>query len=280
MRKIQTLKIIPLIIISIIGFTACVEIIHGDVNQVEITSEVPAAAAPAQPAGYTDFPYVDQGSFRIYYEPAVASAVDDAGELVPAGDGSGGYEIPHPEFADFNFSPLQAHIYVARVMDYEGSAEFAPGTIADLHRLIEGASEFERCVPEPPLATFFQECAHQEFVANPAHVALGNGQAVRFVTAYAIQNLAPVDNSTLVYVLQGFTDDGRYYVKAIVELMHAQLEGTGEVPSEIYAAPDLETINAYFDQFKEMFEAAPDEFTPRLEQIDQVMAGLYVVEVP
>jgi hypothetical protein len=206
--------------------------------------------------------------------------VDDAGELVPAGDGSGGYEIPHPEFADFNFGPLQAHVYVARVADYEGSAEIAPGIVADLHRLIEGASEFERCVPELPLATFFQECAHQEFVANPARVPLGNGQAVRFVTTYAIQNLAPVDNSTLVYVLQGFTADGRHYVKAIVELKHAQLEDTSEVPAEIYAAPDIETVNAYFDQFKDMFDAAPDEFTPGLEQIDAVMAGLFITEAP
>jgi hypothetical protein len=90
--------------------------------------------------------------------------------------------------------------------------------------------------------------------------------------------LRPVGNDTLVYVLQGFTDDGEFYFKAIVDLMHTQLQALGEIPQDIYAAEDAETVAAYFSGFTEMFNQSEDDFTPRLDWIDNVMASLYIEE--
>lgn len=255
-----------------------------------------ASSCDPKPAVYRDFPFVQQGNIRIYYDPKMDTYVCAVGEVVPASDGEGLYAVPHPEFAVFNFSHFKAHIYVAPVAEYEETADFAPGIIADLQRLIEGADEFERCIPELPLNTFYHECEHQQFISNTARFRIGNGQAVRFVSVYGIQDMVPVGNDTLVYVLQGFTDDGEYYVKAIVKLMHSQLPGIGEIPPEVYAAQDADAVNAYFEEYAQMFNQSESEsktwlewiervmgslysrseFTPRLEWIDQVMGSLFI----
>jgi hypothetical protein len=220
--------------------------------------------------------FVEQGGIRIYYNESIADVVSDAGSVIPAAGGEGAYSSPHPQIADFDFSPMQAHIYVASVTEYESAADFAPGLIADLSRLIEGADVFGDCVYELPLDTFYQECSHQEFVANPKRISFKNGSGVRFVSVYAIQDFAPVGNDSLLYVFQGVTDDGQYYVKAIAELDHAQLESTGEIPAEIYAAPDVETVNAYFLQFEDLLNQSEGDFTPGLDWIDSVIGSLFI----
>ena len=132
------------------------------------------------------------------------------------------------------------------------------------------------CVPELPLGTFFHVCDHQEFISNLKVVNFGNGGGVRYITVYAIQDFAPVGNDSLVYVFQGFTDDGKYYVKMIVEMMHSQLEGVGEIPQEIYSANDAGTFDAFFREYATMFETSENEFTPDLDWIDGVLAALII----
>jgi hypothetical protein len=234
-----------------------------------------AISCDAKPAAYRDFPFVQQGSARIYYDPKIDSYVSNVGKVIPASDGKGLYMVAHPEFAEFNFSLIKARIYVTPVAEYEKTADFAPEIIADLQRLIEGSESFENCVPELPLNQFFHDCGHQQFISNNARIRLGNGQAIRFVTVYGIQDLRPVGNDTLVYVLQGFTDDGEYYVKAVVKLMHSQLPGIGEIPPEVYTAQNADEADAYFRDYAQMFDQSEGESKPLLEWIEQVMGTLY-----
>ena len=275
-------KFLALILLIIPAFSAaCAPVINEDPEYVDFSAEDTAVEEEMEDAvEETDNIseeglFVEQGDIRIYYDASVENYVDDAGEVFPPADGNEMYSPANPGYVDFNFSPMQAHIYVARVDAYEEAAEFAPALIADLQRLIDGAEDFGSCVPELPLGTFFQDCSHQQFVSNSARIPFGNGSGVRFVTVYAIQDLAPVGNDLLVYVFQGFTDDGQYYVKAIVEMMHAQLGGMGEIPAEIYAA-DAETVDTYFTQFADTLNANEGEFTPELEWIDSVIAALAI----
>ena len=287
-KKILFLNII-LTVSLLLSVSSCSPISQRETKQEESSSDpvVEAdkqeeSAAPEQPAAEPSDQvehgelFVEQGGIRIYYDDSISTSVDDAGNVIPAASGEGPYVSSHPDIADFNFSPMQAHIYVTSVAEYESVADFAPGLIADLSRLVEGADVFGDCVYELPLDSFFHECSHQEFVANPKRISFKNGAGVRFVTVYAIQDLAPVGNDNLLYVFQGFTDDRQYYVKAIVELMHVQLEGIGEIPAEVYAATDAETINAYFSQFEDMFNQSESDFTPDLDWIDSVIGSLFI----
>ena len=251
-------------------------------EQVVVADDQEDATAPEQEAEDISKPaepgelYFEHGGIRIYYDDSISPSIDDAGSVIPATSGEGPYMSAHPQISDFNFSPMKAHIYVTSVAEYETAADFAPGLIADLSRLIEGADVFGDCVYELPLDTFYHECSHQEFVANPKRISFKNGAGVRFVTVYAIQDLAPVGNEGLRYIFQGFTDDNKYYVKVVVEMMHAQLEDIGEIPAEVYAATDAETINVYFSQFEDMFNQSEGDFTPDLDWIDSVIGCLFV----
>jgi len=259
---------------------SCVQVIYEDPNEVDFSPDETAPVATQDAVmvdeDFRQLQFVQQGDVRIFYDASVAAYLDDAGTFVPPSSGEEAYTDPHPGYADFNFSPMQAHIYVADAAAYQAAADFAPGVIADLQRVIEGMSVADPCVPELPLGTFFHECFHQQFVSNFKQVSFGNGSGVRYVTVYAIQDYAPVGNDSLVYVFQGFSDDGKYYVKMIVEMMHAQLDGVGEIPMEIYAANDAAIINAFFREYAVMFEASENEFTPDLAWIDSVLESLYI----
>jgi len=281
MQTKSTKKALILILtITIFFSSSCVTIILEDPDHMDPASQEPTSGAPGvgvmMDEDFTRVEFVQQGDIRIYYDPSVSNYVDDAGEFVPPASGDAAYSEPHPGYADFNFSPMQAHVYVADVLAYEEVADFAAGTVIDLYRVIEGLDVADPCVPELPLGTFYHECGHQEFISNMEVVNFINGGGVRYITVYAIQDFAPVDNRSLIYVFQGFTDDGKYYVKMIVEMMHAQLEGTGEIPAEIYAANDAIIFDAYFREYATIFEASEGEFTPDLNWIDSVLASLLI----
>jgi hypothetical protein len=103
-----------------------------------------------------------------------------------------------------------------------------------------------------------------------------NGSGTRFVSVYGIQDMIPVDNENLVYVFQGITDDDKYFIKAIVRLLHEQLPEFGEVPADIYAAQDYETVQQYFEGFEQLLNNNEADFSPKLEWIDAFLQSLQV----
>lgn len=238
-------------------------------------SEVGADPDPEGPAAPTHETYFEQDGIRLYYDPQLILDVEPPTETVPAADGEDMYEPAHPAFVHFNLYMEHAQVYVAPVEEYEEVADFAPGIISDLQRLNDSLKNFSDCVPELPLDIFFRVCDHQQFNANLAQLDFENGSGVRFVSVYGIQDLAPVDNENLVYVFQGFTDDGKYYVKAIVRILHSQLQDVGEIPGEIYME-DAAGVAVYFDDFEVLLNQNEDDFAPALEWIDAFLASLWV----
>lgn len=116
-------------------------------------------------------------------------------------------------------------------------------------------------------------CEHQQFTSNKKLVDFGNGSGLRFVTVYAIQDLSPVGNNNLEYVFQGLTNDGKYYVKIIAEMMHSSLDGTGEIPPDVMTG-SAEDVQEYFGIFGEIFSQNESGFTPELDWLDEVIGAL------
>ena len=183
MTHLKKLIFVVLFSFLLLSFAACAPVIYEDPEHVDYSPEETATPETAKAELSTDddsaLPFVQQGDVRIYFDPSVSSYVDDAGEFVPSASGDEAYSEPHPGFADFNFSPMQAHIYVADVLAYEESAEFATGAFADLYRVIEGMEVADSCVPELPLGTFYHDCDHQQFISNLKVVNFQNGGGVR-----------------------------------------------------------------------------------------------------
>jgi len=186
------------------------------------------------------------------------------------------YETAHPAYAHFALYMEQAQVYVAPVDEYLLVDELAEPTVAFLQTMIEQQiPNLDGCIPELPLSDFFRVCDHQQFHSNIGYFDFQNGSGVRFVSVYGIQDLAPVDNENLVYVFQGFTDDGKYYVKAIVRILHSQLPDMGEIPGEIYME-DAIGVAVYFDDFAVLLNQNEADYAPALEWIDAFLASLWV----
>ena len=228
------------------------------------------AAAPMEES------YFEQDSIKLYYDPQLILDVEPPTESIPASSGSEMYDMAHPAYVHFDLYMEQAQIYVVPVKEYETAADFAPGIIADLYRLNDNINNFSDCVPELPLNEFFHVCDHQQFNSNLAKVDFQNGTGLRFVSVYGIQDMAPVENEHLFYVFQGFTNDGKYYIKAVVRLSHSQLPEIGEIPSDVYAAADASTVEQYFDGFEQMLNLDEADFSPTLDWIDTFLGSLRV----
>ncbi|MEA3350522.1 MAG: protein kinase [Chloroflexota bacterium] len=244
-------------------------------SSVEVAPEsATSQPTPTQPP--VEEAYFEQDGIKLYYDPQLVLDVNPPTESIPASSGGGMYDAAHPAYLHFDLSMEQAQVYVAPVREYEAVADFAPGIIADLQRLNEGMINFDGCVPELPLNEFFHVCDHQQFNANASRINFQNGSGVRFLTVYGIQDLAPVDNQNLVYIFQGLTNDGKYYLKAIVRLSHTQLPDVGEIPADVYAATDASVVGKYFDDFELLLNQNEADFQPKLDWIDAFLKSLRV----
>ena len=251
--------------------------IYEDPEHVDFNGEdADAPEAGGDDTAPAEDTYFEHGGVKLYYDPQLILDVQPSTETIPAGSGGEPNEVAHPDYVHFDLYMEQAHVYVTPVAEYKTAADFATTTIADLCALIDDPESLSGCVPELPLSTFYRMCGHQQFAANFKKVDFANGSGVRFITVHGIHDFSPVDNENLVYVFQGFTDDGKYYVKMFVRLLHAQLPDIGEIPAEIYGAADQDQVDQYFEGFKEMLNESEADFSPKLDWIDAFLASLRV----
>ncbi|MGD1993185.1 MAG: hypothetical protein PVI59_08340 [Anaerolineae bacterium] len=99
---------------------------------------------------------------------------------------------------------------------------------------------------------------------------------MRFLTEHA-QYYAPINNTDLFYTFQGLTDDGAYYVAAILPVAHPSLPAdSSQIPE---ADPDAfaDTYDTYTsDVALQLVGYAASEFTPDLELLDAMIVSLQV----
>ena len=123
--------------------------------------------------------------------------------------------------------------------------------------------------------------AGQIFSAKAQLVPFQSGRGVRFLTQYD-QYPAPVNNRELVYHFQGLTDDGKYYVVAILPVTSSILAEdekpespvpSGGVPVASTTGPD----QAYYDSVTTALDAMyEDSFNPSLFQLDALIQSITV----
>jgi len=250
--------------------TAEAEVVEPETTEVD-------ASEPDEVASPEDESYFEQDGIRLYYDPQLVLDVEPPSESVPGSSGDEMYEVAHPAFVHFDLYMEQAQVYVAPVQEYKASADFAPTTISELETMLsQKPTTVEDCVPELPLSDFFRVCDHQQFNSNIGYFDFQNGSGVRFVSVYGIQDIAPVDNEHLVYVFQGFTSDGKYYLKIIVRLLHDQLPDVNDIPEDVYTATDASVVGKYFDDFELLLNQNEADFSPALDWIDAFIKSLRV----
>ena len=244
--------------------------------EINVQPEELIIQEPDKTAAPLEESYFEHDGIRLYYHPQLVLDVEPPSESIPASSGSEMYDMPHPAYVHFDLYIERAQVYIAPVHEYETAADFAPGIITDLYRLNDSINNFSDCVPELPLDEFFRVCDHQQFNSNLSQLDFQNGSGVRFVSVYGIQDMAPVDNENLVYVFQGLTADGKYYIKAVVRLLHSQLPEIGEIPADVYTAADISVVERYFENFEQLLNQNEADYAPALDWIDAFLGSLRV----
>ena len=175
----------------------------------------------------------------------------------------------------------QPQIYVYPATEY---AVMVPDAFESMHRLrnVMNAPSTSTSVDQLPAVPFFN--AAPVFASNPQSISFKNGSGMRFLTEYA-QYAAPVNNQDLFYHFQGFTDDGEYYIVAILPITAPVLSEISDpgaaLPLGGVAYPDISNPNVdmpgYYSAVTSLLNAtSQDAFTPSINQLDALIQSIQI----
>jgi hypothetical protein len=231
------------------------------------------------------------------------TAVDWLSLVIPAGVASGGHGtlVPEakgddvapwdvaPEHIQFELDgyPLEEKFFQPQIYIYpaQAYAQFqergsAALSIEQLRAVLAQSSMVN--VKELPNVPFFN--VPQALAAQVKVIPFQHGRGVRMVTQYGMGH-AIINNHELIYHFEGLTDDGQYYVIAILPVTAPGLPEDGQpggvVPPDGVPVPDYNDMNAnwmgYYGDVRGMFQGLePDDYNPDLDQLDALIGSLTI----
>ncbi|MFZ6027822.1 MAG: hypothetical protein ACOYYS_08915 [Chloroflexota bacterium] len=263
-------------------------------------TELPHATPTALPA--TELPYatptvllpsfdglaVSFGSLKLVLPPGLAAGASGMQFGRAEGEAVAPWEVtPGHIQLDLDGYVLQGKFHEPQIFVYpaQGYAELqASGaeSIQRLHTILDNPAALidPQQLPRVP---FFN--AGQVFASNIQVISFQNGRGVRFLTEYA-QYAASANNHDLFYHFQGLTDDGAYYIIAILPVTAPVLaensDAAAPLPAGGVAYPDIANPNAdwqaYYAAVANLLNAThPETFAPMLGHLDLLVQSIQVV---
>lgn len=181
-------------------------------------------------------------------------------------DATSPYLIPH-----ISVYPIEEFKKV-----YALSPEMVKGFAEDMAAIstIAGGSGAIGLEKELPYGLFID--AHQSFRAHATRLAFKSGKGFGFLTQYDIEPTL-VNNENLVYVLQGVTADGKYYVLAEFHVASPLAAPKPGESHDGYSITNEKGYAAYVAKTAKKLEASPArDFTPNLEKLDELFKSITV----
>ena len=261
-------------------------------NTITPPSETPvqnpeAAITATEPAPTFEGKAESYGPLSLVLPAGLASGI--SGNQFPRveGEGIAPWEVtPGHTQIDLNGYPLQGKFHQPRIYIYPAQdyAEMFPAAFESIRRLdnILYSSDAPKLDEPLPSVPFFN--AGQIFTSNVQAIPFQNGGGVRFLTEYA-QYTAPVNNHELIYLFQGVTRDGVYYVIAILPVTAPELAETSDpgapLPANGVVFPDISDPNANYEAYYAAVSNLlntenPDGFTPPIGQLDLLIQSLQI----
>lgn len=156
-------------------------------------------------------------------------------------------------------------IFVYPVAEMASTNEGMARIAADLQALLETRQPGE-ILPYLPIYN-----AGQVMHAQVQFMDFKNGSGVRYLTQHD-QGTLPINSYELVYTFQGLTDDGRYYVAAVLPVTHPDLPSSDAVIPEI-----VNDFPGYLARTAAMLDQQPaDSFAPALSVLDALISSMEV----
>ena len=161
----------------------------------------------------------------------------------------------------------EAQILIFRASEYSQYSESNAATISQLQAL--------QYVDGQPLP---QELS-ADFGAQIHAVNFKNGHGVRYLTQI-FQNFNTVNNEELFYYYQGVTDDGQYFVQAILPIntsyLAADSNPNGPLPAD--GVPfNFDDFSGYLNTVKQKLNSTDTfNFNPYLDALDEMIESIQI----
>jgi heat shock protein HslJ len=184
--------------------------------------------------------------------------IGDGDEVTQAIQMGGGYVSVYP---------LEAY---QAIWGLEGDP-FVADTVAQLQTLLT-----ERPAnPQPPLPVLPQLPAVNDFAAQVSYLDLTDGGAgVRFVGRF-VQDVTPIENYQLRYVVQGLSADEQFLIVASIPVTTTALPAEPQSMSSDEYAQFAAVYDTYLAEMTTMFDAlASTDFAPDLAVLDAMMQSV------
>ena len=264
-----------------------------------------APAAPAQPGVET----VVAATFQALTAIAPPTQTPVSGTLVsvnnisfviPTGLGSGAQvetieAVPPSD--DMPWWEIAPTYHKYQLQGYPLAGTFHVGTIyvypvneylqvnEDMAELFDGLKTILNSPGQPlpenlPFLPAFN--AAQMFHSNEQILTFQNGKGIRFLTQYG-QAPYPVNNNSLFYTFQGMTDDGTYYVAAVLPInaVFLSADGNPDTPLPADGVPfdweNFENMEQHFELVKQKLNVTDSNaFNPTLNNLDVLIQSILI----
>jgi hypothetical protein len=255
------------------------------------TTVLPTSTPYAQPSPIESTAESTKVTFgRLSFELPSSVASGASGKEYPrfdAEDAAYWQKTPgHLQVSLSDYYALQGKLHQPQIYVYPAMAyvELVPAAFESMHRLRNVMNPVAPITADQlPTVPFFN--AAQLFASNVQAISFQNGSGVRFLTEYG-QYPAPVNNHELFYHFQGFTNDGEYYIVAILPITAPVLAETSDAGSPLpsggilypfFADPNPETLQGYYGDVASLLNAtSPELFTPSIGQLDALIQSMHI----
>lgn len=178
------------------------------------------------------------------------------------------------------FSQILIDVYPAQ--DYAAMYDGAKISLQRLQAVLSNPSApmTNDSLPQVP---YFN--AASMFVAQVNRIQFKNGSGVRMITQYG-QAVGPVTNNGTFYHFEGLTNDGKYYVVAVLPIEASFLANgndpnatapAGGIPFPGYNYTDPTYYENYFQAVSSKMDGtAPEAFLPSLAVLDALIQSLQI----
>jgi hypothetical protein len=164
---------------------------------------------------------------------------------------------------------MEAQIFVYPVagLSVNDAASGMPGSLGALLQSQQAGDS----MPYLPLYN-----AAQVMHAQVAYLNFKNGKGVRYLTQFD-QAPLPINNYELHYTFQGLTNDGKYYVAAVLPVNLRELPSDASVDVNNPPPNFMEDFPKYLSDTVEMLNGQPPSvFSPNLSALDVLIGSLEI----
>ncbi len=170
--------------------------------------------------------------------------------------------------------PRSARILVYKAVEYAGYTSKTAEIITDLQNL------------PPDAGQPFPEALTTTFYAQSISLNSATTHGIRYLTQ-VMDAFVTINNEDLFYYYQGLTNDGQYYIEAILPVnsgflpldnsMNAVLPPEG-IPFPFDNLGDKDARNAYYDAVRNKLNAtAQSDFKPSLDVLDELVKSISIL---